>query len=104
MLRVGAVDELSMQSGLNVGAPYLQVSGVDMDGVDFGPLRLWKHVIGDVEVGNICILRGLKVANEKQWNGEKYVSDREGAKKLDCDARTAIEDVSDQPEITSYFE
>ena len=75
-----------------------------MDGVVVGPLRLWNHMEGDVEVGNICILRGLKVKTERQWNGEKYVNDREGAKKLDCDARTAIEDVSDKPEITSYFE
>ena len=75
-----------------------------MDGVGVGPLRLWNHVEGDVEAGRICILRGLKVATERQWNGEKYVNDREGAKKLDSDARTAIEDVSDQPEITVYFE
>ena len=103
VLRVTAVDELSIQSGPNIGAPYLQVSGWDMDGVEVGPLRLWNHVEGDVVIGNTCILRGLKVANEKQWNGEKYVNDREGAKKLDCDSRTAIEDVSDMPEITSYF-
>ena len=81
-----------------------QVSGVDMDGVAVGPVRRWNHLEDDVEVGTICILRGLKVATERQWNGEKYVNDREGAKKLDSDARTAIEDVSDQPEITSYFE
>ena len=104
VLRVGAVDELSIQSGPNFGSPYLQVSGWDMDGVDVGPLRLWNHVVGDVEVGNICILRGLKVATEKVSNGEKYVNDREGAKKLDSDARTAIENVSDQPKITSYFD
>ena len=104
MLRVGAVDQLSIQSGPNVGEPYLQVSGVDMDGVDVGPLRLWNHVEGDLDVGIICILRGLKVGTERSWNGEKYVNNREGARKLDSDARTAIEDVSDHPEITAYFE
>ena len=104
VLCVGAVDELSIQSGPNFGAPYLQVSGWDMDGVDVGPLRLWNHAVGDVDVGNICIFRGLKVSTERQWNGEKYVSNRDGAKKLDSDARTAIEDVSDQPAITSYFD
>ena len=70
VLRVDSVEQLPIQSGANVGASYLQVSGVDMDGADVGPLRLWNHVEGDVEIGNICILRGLKVANEKQWNGE----------------------------------
>ena len=58
---------------------------------------------GDVEIGQTCILRGLKVMNERQWNGERYIRDREGAIKFESDARTAIEDVSDQPEITSYF-
>ena len=69
-----------------------------------GPLRLWNHEEGDVQVQSICILRGLKVAPEKLWNGEKYVNDRDGAKQLDSDARTAIEDVSDQFKITSYFQ
>ena len=72
-------------------------------GMEVGPVRLWNHVEGDVEVGTICILRGLKVAAERSWNGEKYVTDRDGAKKLDNDARTAIEDVSNQPEITYYY-
>ena len=103
VLRVDSVDQLPIQSGPNVGASYLQVSGVDMDGVIVGPLRLWNHVEGDLEVGSICILRGLKVGTERQWNGETYVNDRNGAKKFDSDARTAIEDVRDQPEITCYF-
>ena len=104
VLRVDSADQLQIQSGPNFGAFYLQISGVDMDGATVGPLRLWNHLEGDVQVQSICILRGLKVATERKWNGETYVNDREGAKKLDCDARTAIEDVSDQPEITCYFE
>ena len=103
VLRIDEVAELSIQSGPNFGEPYLQVTGVDMDGVGVGPLRLWNHVEGDLEVGSICILRGLKVGTERQWNGEKYVNDRDGAKKFDSDARTAIEDVRDQPDITCYF-
>ena len=103
VLRVGAVDELSIQSGPNFGAPYLQVSGWDMDGMEVGPLRLWNHEVGEITVDGIYILRGLKVATERQWNGDAYVSNRDGAKKLVSDARTAIEDVSDQPGITSYF-
>ena len=74
-----------------------------MDGVAVGPLRPWNHVGGDVEIGTICILRGLKVASERQWDGERYVNNPAGAKQLDCDARTAIEDVSNQPDITCYF-
>ena len=103
VLRGDSVDELTIQSGPNVGAFYLQVSGVDMDGVEVGPLRLWNHVEGDVQVQSICILRGLKVAPAKLWNGEKYVNDRDGAKQLDSDARTAIEDVSNYPSITKFF-
>ena len=33
-----------------------------------------------------------------------YFVGRNGDDKLECDARTAIEDVSDQPKITSYFD
>ena len=47
MLCVDSVDQLTIQSGSNVGALYLQLSGVDMDGVDVGPLRLWNHEEGD---------------------------------------------------------
>ena len=103
VLHVDSVDQLSIQSGPNFGSVYLQVYGVDMDGVTVGPLRLWNHEEGDVQVQSICILRGLKVAPEKLWNGEKYVNDRDGAKQLDSDARTAIEDVSHIPEIANYF-
>ena len=33
----------------------------------------------------------------------KYVINPQGLRKLDFEARTAIEDVNDQLEITSYF-
>ena len=66
--------------------------------------RPYKHVKAhknaNMYVGNICILRGLEVATERQWYGQNNVNDCAGAKKVDCDARTAIEDVSKQPEIT----
>ena len=103
VLRVDSAIELEIQSGEKQGEPYLQLSGVDMDGMNVGTLRLWNHMGGDAEVGKYYILRGLKVAPERQWNGERYVPDREGAKKLESDARTAIEDVSEQTEITYYF-
>ena len=103
VIRVTAVDELEIQSGQNIGALYLQVSGWDMDGMEVGPLRLWNHEVGEITVDGIYILRGLKVATERQWNGDIYVNNRDGVRKLVSDARTAIEDVSDQPTITSYF-
>ena len=74
-----------------------------MDLVDVGVFRLWNHVKDDVVIGNIYILRGLKVATERTFNGERYVNDRNGDKKLISDARTAFEDVSDQQDITTYF-
>ena len=103
VLRIHSVVEMPIQSGTNVGQFYLQVTGVDMDGVEVGPLRLWNHVEDDIQSGKTYIIRGLKVMNERQWNGDRYTRDREGAIKFECDARTAIEDVSEQPEITSYF-
>ena len=104
VLRADSVVQTSIETGPNVGSLYLQVSGVDMDGEGVGPLRLWNHVEGDIEPGNICILRGLKVATENTWNGHIYVPGPHGAKKLVCDARTAVEDVSGNPDIIDYFQ
>ena len=36
LLRVETVDTLEIQNGANFGAPYLQISGVDMDGENVG--------------------------------------------------------------------
>ena len=49
VLRVDSVTEMPIQSGAKLGSVYLQVIGVDMNGVEVGPLRLWNHVEGDVE-------------------------------------------------------
>ena len=56
VLRAYAVEERATTDG----DPYLILSGQDMDGVDFGPLRLWQYEDGDVLDGNIYIFRGLK--------------------------------------------
>ena len=48
VLRVDSADEMQIQSGQNYGAPYLQISGVDMDGAEVGPLRFWNHERDDV--------------------------------------------------------
>ena len=50
--------------GVSHGMHYLNVEGVDMNGERIGPLRLRDHEEGDLEVGNICILRGLKVSEK----------------------------------------
>ena len=105
VIRIDAADELPIQSGPNQGETYLQVSGVDMDGDQVGPLRLWEHTESDVEAGSIYIFRGMKIASERTWDDAswKWTNHSQGLKTLDCDIRTAIEDVSDQPDITSYF-
>ena len=43
VLRVVSLDQLLTRSGPKVGATYLQVSGVYMDGVIVGPLHLWSQ-------------------------------------------------------------
>ena len=56
VLKAYAVDERYTSES----DPFLILSGQDMDGEDFGPLRLWQHEEGDVIDGNIYIFRGLK--------------------------------------------
>ena len=105
VIRIYSAEEVEVQNGANQGMPYLRVDGVDMDGEHVGPLRLWDYVEGDLEPGNTCILRGLKIASERVYDESlaKWVSNVQGGKTLVCDSRTAIEDVSDIAEITSYF-
>ena len=105
VLLVNAVEEKEIKSGDNMGNPYLLVAGVDMEGQTVGPLRVWEHVWNDVREGNIYIIRGLKVVIQKQWDevAGRYVNNTVGLKTLDCDSRTAIEDVNDNEEIASYF-
>ena len=105
VIRIYSAEEVEVQNGANQGMPYLRVDGVDLDGELVGPLRLWGYVVGDLEPGNTCILRGLKIASERVYDESlaKWVSNVQGGKTLVCDARTAIEDVSDIAEITSYF-
>ncbi len=84
---------------------YLQVSGVDMDGEHIGPFRLWQFEDADLQEGNICILRGLKVVFEQSWDdaASKYVSNTQGKKTAVCDVRTAIEDVTGVRDLVKLF-
>ena len=105
VIRIYSAEELFINNGALQGNPYLLVDGVDMDGEHVGPLRLWDYVEGDLEPGNTCILRGLKIAVGKVYDDSlgKWVSNAQGGKTLVCDTRTAIEDVSGIVDITSYF-
>ena len=81
-----------VQTGANHGKKYVMLDGVDMKGEHIGWLRLRTHE-NDLEIGNICILRGLKVTPHSLRR----------LSPLQSHACTAIEDVSHVPEITEYF-
>ena len=76
-----------------------------MEWHEVGPVRLWGHEWGDVCEDGIYILRGLKVAVERVWDAAtgSYVNNTQGLKKLDYDARTAIENVTDKKEVASRW-
>ena len=84
---------------------FLKVHGWDMDGTATWPLFLWRFDAEEVLVGSTCILRGMKVVMDTykcQWT-DAFVPYQDLRKKLDCSFRTAIENVSDVPEITKHF-
>ena len=88
------------------GESYLIVYGVDMDGATVGPLRMWRFCENNAHAQNIYIVRGLKVVADRQWSDHvwDYVTCTDGSKQLQCDYRTAIEDVTHNLAITSIFE
>ena len=85
--------------------PYLEVMGVDTEGVDVWPLRLWRHEEGDIRPGGAYVVRGLKVVNDRTWDSQKGVWTRFAAtaKTIACSVRTAVEDVSDVVSTTQYL-
>ena len=85
--------------------PYVQVQGLDMAGERVGPLFLWLFDDEQVYEGMYCIVRGLKVAEEKQWDymlGSRQPTGS-GIKVLECKDRTAVEDVTDVEDIKGCF-
>ena len=102
VLQVIQAEEKSTQ---NSQEPYMQVFGRDMDGVQVGPLRFWGFTEGEVEIGGTYVFRGLKVVPETVWSDDqwKYVPREDGTKTVECNARTAIEDVSSVDAITAFF-
>ena len=87
------------------GDPYLEVQGVDCEGAAFGTLRFWRFSEGAVSEGGIYLARELKVAVARVWDYrlEKYVPNPDLLRTLECNARTAIEDVSNTPTISTFF-
>jgi len=87
------------------GEVYLVVFGVDIDGATVTYLRLWRFGEDDLAAGTTCIIRGLKVVLESQWDESqsRYVPRLEGPKTFECTNRVSIEDVSHVPAITAFF-
>ena len=102
VIRVLCVEERFVEA---TSEPYLQVAGLDMDGVPTDPLRFWRYESGDIIEGSTCIVRGLKVVVQQQWNYElqRYAPNANGSKTVEVTSRTAVEDVSDIAVITAFF-
>ena len=85
--------------------PYMQVSGRDVDGAVIGPLRFWRHTERDIQERSTYIFRGMKVVSDHMWSDElrKYVSKADGPLALECNARTAMENVDDVSAVMAYF-
>ncbi len=85
--------------------PYLQVSGVDMDGALVNYLQLWRFEDGDIKAGCKYLIRGLRVSFEQYWDDQQgqYVSNAQGPKTFECSYRTAVEDVTQVGMIGNLF-
>ena len=84
---------------------YLVVHGFDMECTATGPMRFWRHEIGDIIEGKIYIVRGLKVVDQTYWSEDqyKYIPKEDGSKTVEISFRTALEDVSEVSDIAQYF-
>ena len=84
---------------------FLEVQGVDIEGVPTGALRFWRYEEGDIAEGRAYIARGLKVCAERRWDDElnKYVCRDDGSRRMECTGRTAVEDVSHVAAIVTFF-
>ena len=85
--------------------PYLEVMGVDTEGVDVRSLRLWRHEEGDIRSGGAYVVRGLKVVHDRLWDSARgrWRPSAGTPKTIACSVRTAVEDVSDVDTITQYL-
>ena len=85
--------------------PYLELRGRDIEGDVVGPLCLWHHEEGDISIGGVYVVRGLKVVNDWTWDHANGLWIRSAAmpKTIECSILTACEDVADVESITQYL-
>ena len=85
--------------------PYLEVMGVDTEGLDVCSLRLWRHEDGDIRPGGAYVVRGLKVVHDRWWDSARGIWKPSAGtpKTIACSVRTALEDVSDVDSTTQYL-
>ena len=88
-----------------IDEPFLVIRGVDMDGSDVGPLRVWQRNEGDISAGCSYVVRGLKVVHDRAWDTTRgcYVRSSDQPLTVECSPRTACEDVTDVESITQYW-
>ena len=79
--------------------------GVDTKGGVVGPLRLWQREEGGIKLGGAYVVRGLKVVNDRAWDSTKgmWIRSGDAPKTIECNVRTACEDVEDVQSITQYL-
>ena len=102
LVRVTAVQE---KHTAQKEEPFLEVNGVDVNGARVDTIRMWRWEEGDVRVGAIYILRGLKISPATYWCSDawKYVPRENGSKTVEISARTAAEDVTEVAAFNEYF-
>ena len=85
--------------------PFVELQGVDMAGDRVGPLRLWQYSEDEVHEGMYCIVRGLKVCEERVWDPWKQSYQPSGSQTriLECKDRTAVEDITGVQIIKDCF-
>ena len=88
-----------------IDEPYLELMGVDTEGGDVGPLRLWQHEEGDIKIGGAYVVRGLRVVHDRAWDSTRgiWVRSSDQPKIVECSVRTACEDVEGVESITQCF-
>ena len=102
VIRVLMADEKYTQDKCE---PYLVVHGVDMEGTPTPPIRLWRFGTGDLVEGRTYVMRGLKVVADRYWddNTWQWMPRTDGRKGVECNFRTAAEDVTHVPSIVDIF-
>ena len=102
LVRVTAVQE---KHTAQKEEPFLEVNGVDVNGTRVDTIGMWRWEEGDVRVGAIYILRGLKISPATYWCSDawKYVPRENGSKTVEISARTAAEEVTEVAAFNQYF-